>query len=80
MSLDVKGETLFVAALGNNTVEVIDLKTGKRIKAIAGLREPQGVLYVPETNRLYVANGKDGTVPNLAPRRALLRDGAGPGR
>ena len=62
MSVDVKGQRLFVAALGNNTVEVIDIKEGKRIKTIAGLREPQGVLYVPDNDRLYVANGKDGSV------------------
>lgn len=62
MSLDAKGQRLFVAALGNNTVEVIDIKEGKRIKTIAGLREPQGVLYVPDNDRLYVANGKDGSV------------------
>ena len=62
MSLDVKGERLFVAALGNNTVEVIDLKAGKRVNTISGLKEPQGVLYVAGANRLYVANGEDGTV------------------
>jgi DNA-binding beta-propeller fold protein YncE len=62
MSLDVKGERLFVAALGNNTVEVLDLKASKRVNTISGLREPQGVLYVPLVNRLYVANGNDGTV------------------
>ncbi len=62
MSLDVKGQRLFVAALGNNTVEVIDLKAGKRVKTITGLAEPQGVLYVPTNDRLYVANAKDGSV------------------
>jgi YVTN family beta-propeller protein len=62
MSVDVKGERLFVAALGNNTVEVIDLKAGKRANTISGLQEPQGVLYLPVANRLYVANGNDGTV------------------
>jgi YVTN family beta-propeller protein len=62
MSVDVKGERLFVSALGNNTVEVIDTKAGKRVKTINGLQEPQGVLYVPATDRLYVANSKDGTV------------------
>src|SRR5262249_20312794 len=58
----IKGERLFVAALGNNTVEVVDLKAGKRINTISGLKEPQGVLYVPVANRLYIANGADGTV------------------
>src|SRR6266550_2161144 len=62
LSVDVKGQRLFVSALGNNTVEVIDLKAGKRIKTIAGLQEPQGVLYVPTIDRLYVANAKDGSV------------------
>lgn len=62
MSVDVKGQRLFVSALGNNTVEVIDVKEGKRIKTIPGLKEPQGVLYVPDDDRLYVANAKDGSV------------------
>jgi len=62
MSVDVAGGRLFVSALGNNTVEVIDIKAGTRIKTISGLQEPQGVLYVPSTDRLYVANSKDGSV------------------
>lgn len=62
MSIDVKGQRLFVSALGNNTVEVIDLKAGKRTNTISGLQEPQGALYVPTNDRLFVANGKDGTV------------------
>lgn len=43
-------------------MEVIDVKEGKRIKTISGLKEPQGVLYVPDDDRLYVANSKDGRV------------------
>jgi YVTN family beta-propeller protein len=62
LSLDVQGQRLFVAALGNNTVEVIDLRAGKRIHTISGLGEPQGVLYVAKNGRLYVASSKDGTV------------------
>ena len=62
MSIDVKGQRLFVSALGNNTVEVIDLKAGKRANTISGLKEPRGVLYVPGSGRLYVASSKDGTV------------------
>src|SRR6516225_8287724 len=62
MSVDVKGQRLFVSALGNNTVEVIDIKAGKRIKTITGLAEPQGGLYVPASDRFYVANAKDGSV------------------
>jgi DNA-binding beta-propeller fold protein YncE len=62
LSVDVKGQRLFISALGNNTVEVIDIKAGKRVKTISGLQEPQGVLYVPANDRLYVANAKDGSV------------------
>src|SRR5216684_160765 len=62
LSVDLNNQRLFVAALGNNTVEIIDLKNGKRIHSIPGLTEPQGVLYVPPVNRLYVANGGDGSL------------------
>jgi len=62
LSIDIRGQRLFVSALGNNTLEVIDVKSGKRVKTISSLREPQGVLYVAESDRLYVANGDDGSV------------------
>src|SRR5215471_10035839 len=62
MSIDLAGQRLFVSALGNNTVEVIDLEAGKHTKTISGLKEPQGALYVPTKNRLYIASSKDGTV------------------
>jgi DNA-binding beta-propeller fold protein YncE len=35
---------------------------GKRVKTISQLKEPQGVRYVPEADRIYVANGNDGSV------------------
>jgi DNA-binding beta-propeller fold protein YncE len=41
---------------------VIDVAHGKRIHSIPGLHEPQGVLYLPDVNRLYVANEDDGTL------------------
>ncbi len=59
---DAAGHRLFVAALGNNTVEVLGLDEGKVIHSITGLDEPQGIFFVRETNRLFVANGGDGTV------------------
>ena len=60
LSADVKGMRLFVAALGNNSVEVIDLRTGQAVRSIAGPLKPQGVWYVPELKRLFVASGNDG--------------------
>ena len=58
--IDPAGERLFVCALGNNTVEVLDLRKGERVHSITGLGAPQGVAYVPEVNRLFVANDKGG--------------------
>src|SRR3954467_15318837 len=57
MALDAQGGRLFVAALGNNTLEVIDLKAGKPTDGVQGLKEPQGVVYVPDDNKLLVTNG-----------------------
>ena len=62
MSVDVKGGRLFMAALGHDTVEVVDLNRGARVKTIHGLAEPQGVLFLPDADRLLVANGRDGSV------------------
>src|SRR6266516_1141749 len=59
-ALDPSGERLFVCALGNNTVEVMDLRKGERMRSITGLGAPQGVIYIPELDRLFVANDKGG--------------------
>ena len=61
MAADVQGLRLFVAALGNNTVEVLSLKNGQRLKTLTGLRQPQGILYLPAANRLVVSCAADGT-------------------
>ena len=58
--VDVSGHRLFMSALGNNTLEVFDLRSNKVIHEIHGLHEPQGVTYVPKSNRIFVANGDDG--------------------
>jgi DNA-binding beta-propeller fold protein YncE len=60
LALDPSGERLFVCALGNNTLEVLDLRKGERIHSITGLGAPQGIAYIPEFNRLFVANDKGG--------------------
>ncbi len=58
--IDLHGRRLFMSALGNNTLEVFDLRANKRIHTVPGLREPQGVVYVAESRRIFVANGGDG--------------------
>lgn len=62
MDVDIMGQRLFIAELGNNSVDIIDLKTSKRISSINGFHEPQGVAYIQDTNKIFVANGGDGTV------------------
>jgi DNA-binding beta-propeller fold protein YncE len=57
---DAARERLFVCALGNNSVEVVDLGKGERIHSITGLGSPQGVAFVPELDRLLVANDEGG--------------------
>jgi len=60
LALDAANDRLFVCALGNNTVEVLDLRKGERIHSISGLGAPQGIAYIPELNRIFVASDKGG--------------------
>ena len=55
--VDLKQQRLFVAALGNDTLEIVDVKSGRLQRSLGGFGEPQGVLYLPEFDRIYVANG-----------------------
>ena len=71
LGIDVKRQRLFVAELGNDSLGVVDLASGKA-RTIAGFSEPQGVAYVASADSVYVANGGDGSVrvlrsDNLAP-------------
>src|SRR5215207_1339193 len=70
MALDSQAGRLFVAALGNNTLEVIDLNAGTVADEIKGLKEPQGVAYVPEDNKLLVTNG-DGDALDIYDAQSL---------
>ena len=62
LDIDLDGGRLFVAALANNSVEVVDLRTRRRSARLEHLRAPQGVAYVAETKRLFVASGESGRV------------------
>src|SRR5882757_1245173 len=64
-SIDVKGRRAFLAALAKNTIEVVDLKAGRATQTLSGFAKPQGVLFVPEFNKLFVATGADGAVKIL---------------
>jgi DNA-binding beta-propeller fold protein YncE len=62
MDVDVQGNRLFVAALGFDALEVIDLAAGKRSGELRSFHKPQGVRFIPSIKRLFVANGDGGGV------------------
>ena len=55
LAVDATHRRLFLAAFGNNSVEVIDLAQNRRSARIEGLAEPQGVLFRSE--HLYITIG-----------------------
>jgi DNA-binding beta-propeller fold protein YncE len=72
MAIDLARQRLFVAELGNNSVGIVDLNGHKVIRTLEGLKEPQGVAYLPATDTVYAANAGDGSVqlfrgPDYAP-------------
>ena len=60
LAIDPSGRRLFVAELGNGSVEAIDLKSGRSLGRIEGLKEPQGLGYLAPRDELVVATGGDG--------------------
>lgn len=60
LALDSTGNRLFIANLSNNTFDIVDLKAGKLIKQIPNQQKIQGIAYVPDLDRIFVGNGKDG--------------------
>ncbi|HKW36667.1 MAG TPA: hypothetical protein VJO54_02550 [Burkholderiales bacterium] len=70
--VDVERHRLFVAALGNDTLEVLDTGARKRERSLDGFGEPQGVLNVAETNRVFVANGGKNRVDILDSESLVL--------
>jgi hypothetical protein len=65
MTVDTKRQRLFVVELGNNSLGVVGLAVGKVLRTIAGLREPQGVVYVSFADSVFVANAGDGSLRML---------------
>ena len=59
-TIDPKRKRIIFSGLGNDSAQVVDVFAGRQIKQIDGLSEPQGTLYVPETDTLYVANSASG--------------------
>src|SRR5436190_16597177 len=57
-----KRRLLIFAALGNNSLEIVNTFQAKVVQSVKGLNEPQGVLYVPGLDKIFVANAGNGTV------------------
>ena len=76
LAIDLAGKRLFVSELGANSVAVVDLESGRVIRQIDGLREPQGISVSPETGLIAIASAGDGSVrlfkaDDLAPTGAI---------
>lgn len=62
LAFDPAAQRLFVAALGNDSVEVIDTAAGTHLRSVQGFHEPQGIAVVPDLKGVAVANGDSGTL------------------
>ncbi len=57
-----KRRLLIFAGLGNNSMEIVNTFQAKVVQSVKGLDEPQGVLYVPGLDKIFVANAGSGVV------------------
>ncbi|MBI1373202.1 MAG: hypothetical protein GC159_10765 [Phycisphaera sp.] len=72
MAYDAEGHRLFIAALGNDTLEVIDTDKNVRLKQIKGLRKPTGIAVAAAQHRIAVASGNDGMCRIYDPELTLV--------
>jgi hypothetical protein len=62
MAVDLEKKRLFVAAVANGTIEVLDLDAGKAINSIPGIKDAQDAVFLGgDFNKLYVSS-LDGTL------------------
>jgi DNA-binding beta-propeller fold protein YncE len=59
-AFDAERGRLFVCALGNETVEAIDVAKGQVVKSLARFGKPQGLAAIPATKQVAFAAGGDG--------------------
>jgi DNA-binding beta-propeller fold protein YncE len=72
-TFDPKRRLTIFSGLGNNTVEIVNNFEGKQVRTIKGLNEPQGPLYVPGLDKLFVANAGNGAVDIFDAKTWALR-------
>ncbi|HEU4961552.1 MAG TPA: WD40 repeat domain-containing protein [Sphingomonas sp.] len=61
LAYDPQGDRLFVAELGNGTVDAVDIRSGRVVGRVTGLVEPQGLAWLAKEDELAVASS-DGSV------------------
>lgn len=62
---DAEGHQLFLAALGNNSIEVLDTRELTRKRSISGLKHPTGVAFLPSEKTAFAASSGDGTLRRI---------------
>lgn len=80
LAVDAAHGRLFVAEIGNGSVEAVDIKGGTVLGRVTGLHEPQGIAYLPAQDEMVVASGGDGTLrffraADLAPVASMVLGG-----
>jgi DNA-binding beta-propeller fold protein YncE len=60
-TIDLAGQRLFITGRDANTIEVVDLKTGRHVLSLPGFPQPQGAYYSPATKKLFVSTRDDGS-------------------
>jgi DNA-binding beta-propeller fold protein YncE len=65
LAVDLSTGRLFVAALGNDSVEVIDTRSGAWLRRLTGFHEPQGIAFAAEPGVVAVASGGSGELTLL---------------
>jgi DNA-binding beta-propeller fold protein YncE len=58
LTVDAKGQRLFVANTANSSLDVIDLQSGKLVRQVPGQVKVSGVAYAPDLDMIYVGNGQ----------------------
>ena len=76
LAFDPEQGVLYVAALERGWIEVLDLAKRSIARRIIEVKEPQGILFLPETKELAFTTGGDGRLHvhdavTLEPRRNL---------
>jgi DNA-binding beta-propeller fold protein YncE len=75
LAVDLPRRRLFVAALANDSVEVVDLRGGTHLRSLPNFRQPQGIVFVDEKDQLFVANGGTGVLDIVSGKTLRRRGG-----